>query len=464
MLARGAALGVCARAFENCVIGAGAVTGTDSELMPGISVWPGKKVPDACLCDTNVIWGANGQSSGFSGSQMRAKSPGEALRAAQAYAAHKKPREVLLARAPSAVASAIWHGCAAGLMAQGARVLDAGICTEPQLRYALGLMRVDGAMLASAESVTPFAADGCRLSLSDQRALSSLVARQDYPQPFSGITHPVTQSGRSEHAYVAMLAASFSANPARAPKVAVHSGDQYLLSLAERAIGRAGLTVRAEWEEEMMELEQGEIGVWLEDDGGRATFSWAEGMLSEHEAQLLAAWVNLERGETKLVVGMHVTRATEELAARYGAEVRYVSAARPVWERALAEKYPQQFRVQTDGLYFALAAISALTERELTLSKWLEGMPRVHRVVRSVHLDDELRGKVLRSLAEREQDIESEGGLWSKREGGWAWIAPDETRPECHIVTEALNAEFASELCDFFETSLKKAIEESGKP
>jgi phosphomannomutase len=61
---------------------------------------------------------------------MRTKGPMEALRAAQAFAAQKKPREVLLARAPSAVASALWHGCASGLMAQGARVLDAGVCTE----------------------------------------------------------------------------------------------------------------------------------------------------------------------------------------------------------------------------------------------------------------------------------------------------------------------------------------------
>lgn len=462
VLARGATLGVCARAFENCVVGAGATVGTDAELMPGICVWPGKKVPDAAIPDANVIWGWADQTGCFQMGAVRVKGPVEALRAAQAYAALKKPREVLLARAPSTVASAVWHGCASGLMAQGARVLDAGVCTEPQLRYALGLMRVDGALLAGPSTVTPFAADGCALSLSDQRALCSLISRQDYPQPFSGITHPVTQSGRSEHAYVAMLTAAFSADPKTAPPAAVYAADPYLLSLAERAFQRAGVSVRAEWEEELMELDEGEIGVWLSDDGGRATFSWADKKLSEPEAELLAAWVNLERGAAELVVGMQTTRAVEELAEKRGTKVRYAGAARPVWERALAGVYPEQFLIATDGIYFALAAVSALVKRETDLARWAATMPLVHRMTRSVHLDDGMRGKVLRTITEHEKDIESEGGLWVRRENGWAWIAPDETRPECHIVTESMSAEFASELCDFFETTLKKAIEEAG--
>jgi hypothetical protein len=362
---------------------------------------------------------------------------------------------------PSTVASALWHGCAAGLMAQGARVLDAGVCTEPQLRYALGLMRVDGALLAGSTRITPFAADGCALSLSDQRALCALLSRQDYPQPFSGITHPVTQSGRSEHAYVAMLASAFLADPAHAPPAAVYAADPYLLSLAERAFQRAGLTVRAEWEEEMMELHENEVGIWLSDEGGSATFSFGARKFSEPESQLLAAWVNLERGEAELVAGMQTTRAIEELAQGYGARVRYAGAARPSWERALAADYPSQFRIAVDGIYFALSALSALSAQELSLSGWAAAMPQVHRAIRSVPLGDHMRGKVLRTLAENERDIESEGGLWVGRENGWAWIAPDETRPECHILTEALSAEFATELCDFFETTLKKAIEES---
>ncbi|MGI6239042.1 MAG: sugar phosphate nucleotidyltransferase [Christensenellales bacterium] len=463
VLARGAALGPCASAYENCVLGAGAQVGADAELLPGVSVWPGKRVPDATVCDANVIWGAAAQASAFQGGAMRANTPTEALRIAQAYAAQMKPREALLARAPSAVASAIWHGCAAGLMAQGVRVIDAGICTEPQLRFALALMKVDGALLAGTEWATPYAADGCRLSIAQQRAVSALMARQDYPQPFSGITHPVTSSGRSEHAYVAMLASAFSAKAEGAPGVAVHANDPYLLSLAERAYQRTGLSMRAEWEDEMMELGAGEIGVWLEDGGASATLGWENERLSEPEMQLLHAWVHLEHGEKQLVCGLHMTRAIEELAARYDAQVQYAGAARPVWERALAQAHPEQFRTATDGIHLSLLAVAALIDRSMTLADWRASMPQVHRMTRAVRLDDDMRGQVMRTLAENDRDIETEGGLWIRREGGWAWIAPDETRPECRIVTEALSAEFASELCDFCETTLKKAIEESGK-
>ena len=42
-----------------------------------------------------------------------------------------------------------------------------------------------------------------------------------------------------------------------------------------------------------------------------------------------------------------------------------------------------------------------------------------------------------------------------EREGGWAWICPDEGKPRLRIVAEAQNEETARELCDFCEGRLK---------
>ena len=98
-----------------------------------------------------------------------------------------------------------------------------------------------------------------------------------------------------------------------APPLAVFAEDAHLLDLAEKALRRAGLRARCEWEEEMMELEGDEVGVWLDASGEAAAFSGADGSLLEAENQLLLAWTALEDGERVLFLPAGFTRAAEAL-------------------------------------------------------------------------------------------------------------------------------------------------------
>lgn len=455
---RDATLNPCARVYENCALGTGAVIGADAEVAPGVCVWPGKAVAEATLLDSNLVWGGISVSC-FRDGRLPVQLPSDALRCAQACAAALKPRELLLGRAPSAIASAVWHSCAAGLMAQGVRVLDAGVCTEPQLRYAMELVGADCALMALDDGVLPLEKGGVRISHDSQRSVCALMSRQDYPRPFTADAQPVVYSGRSEQAYIAMLAAAFCADPSLSPPVAVHSENPLLLTLAEQAFCRAGLSARFEWEAELMELFPGEVGVWLAPDGMSARFSHADGMLTAPQNELMQAWTALERGESILMLGDRATRSIADVAGRYGAEVRRVGSSRPALEKALAG-FPNQLRLATDGVYFALCAISALTENALTLSGWVSTMPRVHRIEKRVHIDDSLRGRALRRLTENSPRADVSSGLTIDRDGAFAWIAPDGDRPECAIVTEAWDIEAARELCDFCEFQLKKAAEE----
>lgn len=460
VLALDAKMNACARAFEGCVLGAGAVMGVDSELAPGVSLWPGKSLPSAVLCNSNIIWGAQNSASRFHEGAIFVSSPDEALRAAEACAVCLQPREVLLGRAPSTVAGAIWHSVAASLMAHSASVIDAGVCTEPQLRYAMSLMKADAAMLAASDRIIPLNKSACHLSDREQRTVNALIARQDFPRPFSGITHPVTASGRSEHAYTAMLAAAFTADASLCPPVAVHSSNQYLLSLAESAFTRAGVMARCEWEEELMELGPGEIGVWLDDEGSHAQFAHEGGMLTAAQNELLMAWTALEAGETQLCAGPRSTRGLNELADRYAALMTRLPGTHAPSEQALVEKSLLQFRLHTDGLYFAISALSALTCASLTLPCWLSTMPRMHRSERTLPLPDAKRGAVLRTLMEQESAFEAENGLNIDRKNAFAWICPDDEKPECRIITESMSMETANELCDFCENALRRAAEE----
>lgn len=454
VIGKAAKLSTCARVYENCVLGTGARLGIDSETAPGVCIWPGKSVADATLADSNVVWGAN-TASCFRNGTISVEYPGDALRGAQAYAGVFAPRELLLGRSASPTAAAVWHSCAAGLMAQGVSVIDAGICTEPQLRYTMSLMHTDCAIYVNGDSITPLYSVGIRIDHTLQRRVCALISRQDYPCPFSSEPCPIIYSGSSEKAYTAMLADAFCADPALAGAIAVHCENQLLLSIAEKAFYRAGLNARFEWEDELMELFPGETGIWLSPDGAHARFSHASGMLTSPQNELLIAWTAIEQGETELVVSGHAPRAISEIAQRRSVKIAAAGAGSASLEHALADK-PHQLRLHTDGIYLALSAISALTSNALTLTGWISTMPRVQRVEKRVRMDDSIRGHILRKLSENSPLA---GELYFERGNSQAWISPMDDAPECRIVSEAYDMEAARELCDFCESELQRAIE-----
>ena len=447
-----------AQAFEECVLGTGAHMQARSQLMPAVKLWPYKRVAEGERLQSNRVWGSRAEQ-GFVDGALPLSDPAQATRAAQALSASLQPREFVLARTRSAVSLALFHACAAGLMSQGVQVLDAGVSTLPQLRYTLEALGADGAALVEGEQLTPLNSLGAPLERRQRRQVNALLLRQDFSGPFAGITRAMLPAGRTELGYVADLARAFRARSARVAPLAVYAEDIHLLGLAERAFERAGLRARCEWEEELMELEEGEIGIRLSPDGQAASFSGADGALSEVEGQLLLAWTALEDGEQNLLLPPGFTRAAQTLCAQYGAQAQFAGVEAARWLNDLARQAPAQFRLHADGIYFALRALSALARADLTVEAWRTSMPHVHRASRVIELSSAERGRALRALSEAEADAEVGGGIRLNRDRGWAWICPDEQRPLCRIVTESADAEFAGELCDFCERALREHLE-----
>ena len=454
VLGTGAVLGEAAQAYEESVLGAGAVLGERAVLLPGVKLWPGKRCADGERLDANLVWGSR-REAGFAAGRLTLDGPAQAVRAAQALCATLKPRELLLGRMTGGAAGALWHAAASGAMAQGVRVLDAGACALPQLRHAQRTLRCDCAALVEDRGLMPLNALGARLPGRLQRAVAGQYARQDFAAPFSGDAPPI-EAVSTRGAYVADTAAAFAADASCAPPVALYAREEGLRSLAEEAFRRAGLYVRAEGDPAGMTLAPGEVGVCLEDGGERCALADERGMLTEGEQQLLLTWTLLSLGETTLLLPVQATRVAQSLALRRRARVEYVSGESAAWMNALAERSPAQFALHCDGIRAALAMLSALTEAGLTLEDWRRSMPAVSRRSRSVPIPPAQTGRILRAMARREQHVELGGGMRFSRDNGWAWICPDEARPQFRIVAEAASEETARELCDFCESELKR--------
>jgi hypothetical protein len=160
-------------------------------------------------------------------------------------------------------------GLCVGTLAHGARVWI-GVCTEPQLRYSLGLKRVDGGCWRGV-SVTPSRQTVRAFPIRSSGTVLPLVPA-GLPQPFFRDHHPVNPVGLSD-ILCAMLATAFLATQKRRPPPCVRAGP-YLLCPLPSGFQRAGLSVRANGKELMGRRTA--KSVYGSREGGSATFSLAK--------------------------------------------------------------------------------------------------------------------------------------------------------------------------------------------
>lgn len=448
-----------AQAFEESVIGEDSRIGARGCVKPGVRVWPGKRVPDGAVVFENLVWGQR-LARAFMGVSIRAVTPEDAVRAGRAIVWRQKPGNVLIGRATSSVAASQARALAAGLCSQGAQVYTIGECTLPQLRHVLSLMRLDAAVYAESDAMTPLYADGTPLTPPEKRKIEDTLNRQDMPRPYTGITRPISNVGRSDLGYLGFLK-SAAFGHVRRLRAAVYAQSEQLLYLADHAFQNAGFTARVEWEEELMELSANEIGVYLSASGEKAVFADEDGLLTDAQMELLTGWAMAEHGETTLYAPPDATRALDALGRSLGLKVVFASGDLATWARTLSQVSPFQYHMRFDGLFLSLHLLSRLNENALSLADFRARMPEVSRVSHHIDVDFPHRGEVMRRLSDAlPPEFEREDWFF-RGQHGCAWIRPDEERPYCTVTAEARDAEFAQEICDLFSGLLQKAADEA---
>ena len=451
VLAGGASLGEGAQAYEECVLGAGAETGARSVLMPGVKLWPCKRAAEGERLDANRVWG-HGREPGFSAGALAVEGPAEVTRAAQAWVAAMKPREVVMGHTADPAAEADWHAAAAGCMAQGVQVISVGQCTLPVLRHAQRRMQADAALLVDSGFVVPLNGLGARLTRSEQRSVALLNARQDYPRPIPEAVAPMMSDEAAVSAYIADVAARMTADPARLRPVSLRCDHPWALDVAQRVFSRAGVP-------EAGEPEPPALDIHLDTAGERCTLSDEYGPLTDAQTQMMTAWIALEHGDRSMLLPDNATRGIDALLRRYDARAEYVSGESSRWMNLLARRQPLQFELHFDGLIWAVEALSLLAEKEMSLSDWRRDMPEVYRSSRSLPLPQRQNGRVLHAFAQARPEAKLGGGVRLERPEGWAWVGAEEGLPHLKIIAEAASSETAAELCDFCEGELRRICE-----
>lgn len=270
----------------------------------------------------------------------------------------------------------------------------------------------------------------------------------------------MTALGRTDLPYIAAAAARFTTDAHFAPKILLGCGNGHVLQLAEAAFRRSGLTVRCEWNTVQLQPAGDELAFILSDSGEEAVPADADGPLSDIQCQLARAWTLLEGGARRLILPLHATRGIEAMARKYNAHLLYPSGETAAWMNAVAEREPEQFILQRDGISFALAFLALLAAKGLSLAQWRGELPGIYRSARMVRMPASQRSRLLRALAEDAPEAEMGGGLRLPMEEGWAWVSPGEDGGEMQVMAESASMEAAEELCGFFEGRLQALLEE----
>ncbi|MDO4549221.1 MAG: sugar phosphate nucleotidyltransferase [Clostridia bacterium] len=435
-------------AFEESVIGDGAVIGEGVTIMSSTRVWPHKFIEDGERVDRNVVWG-NGLSRSLVDGVFTLDSPARAVCDAQGYASALKFEKIVVARDASITSNAFHRAVIAGLMAQGAQVVDAQAQPLCVALYAQKLARAAGALYVARDCLIPFGEMGARLSRGECRLVKAALAREDYPTPFSAVTKPPITMSACDQGYMSQVLDAVSGSDMSRVRVAIFCRNDMVLSLAERVLRQSGASVRAEWEEEMMVPGPGEICVWLDERGQRADFADEHGMLTQPERTLLLCWAAVESGEGELILPRGTTRAVEELAERYGVTIRHTSCDDGAFQRELAQEHGVQLALHFDGIESATVVLARLAYANTTMRDALKTFSPLYRRARSVQMEPRDKGKLVNRLKEAIPDADVEDGVLIERDGGWAFINPCGDKRECLVTSEAATAEFARELCDF---------------
>lgn len=458
VLCEGAVLGAGSCAYEASVLGSRSRLGVGAQLMPAMRVWPRKEIPEYSRVEADIVWGS-GCALRFKNGRMPMQDPAQAVRFGQAMAEICGKEAVLLGTDGTAGAQACMQAASAGLIAQGAEVLEVRGVSLPVMRALCRALHADAAVYCSGAKMLPLTGAGAETPRETLRKIEKAIAREGMPTGIRQIDRMPRKIEGAQELYLGEIGAYFDRN-APGGQTAVFSPDEGLLVLAQRAFQRAGRACRTEWDADRMATRGGEWGVYLDEDGCIARLSQDGTHIDGTLLRMLLLWTALEAGELSIALNAGEPEAASALCEEYGARVLRVHSGPGEEQAALAKCSVLLLRLQTDGVFAALCATASLEKRGLSLVGWTELLPRMAVLSRVLPVDAAAKGRVLRAFAEEYPGAELGDGIRIRLQRGRVWLRPSSDSAECMLSCEAADMESARDLLGEYADKLLRAARE----
>jgi mannose-1-phosphate guanylyltransferase / phosphomannomutase len=484
------------RIQEGAAVGDEVVLGAQSQVMPGVRIYPYKEVESGAHIHESLIWESRASSAlfgkdGVTGLINVDLTPDVAVRLAQALGtALKRGSRVVASRESARACRTIKRAMITGLNAAGVEVADLRVLPSAVARHLMKTQGYDAGIHVGVSQSDPemiwirfFEQPGIQMSTGLEKDVEKHFNRRELRRvPFGDIgnvTYParvreqyaqdlLTQLDRDaieRRAYRVVVDYGYSASsfvlplmlgPLGVEAVSAHGFTTESTSTAfslRESIGQAKRLVGAIGADFGAVFDRAGDRLFLVDEQGRE-------VAADRTLLLLLRLVGEAGWQGKVAVPVTVTRRVEEIASGYGLEVVRTPAAPAELARA-ATAEGVVFAAAIGGVYIfpkflpaydAVASLCTLLELlapvQRPLSELVTEVPKSHVIHRQLACPWALKGLVMRVLTEqlKGRELDLTDGIKVLDERGWAEVLPDPDEPLVHIYAEGDTAEVSAEL------------------
>ena len=484
------------RIQEGAAVGDEVVLGAQSQVMPGVRIYPYKEVESGAHIHESLIWESRASSAlfgkdGVNGLINVDLTPDVAVRLAQALGtALKRGSRVVASRESARACRTIKRAMITGLNAAGVDVADLRVLPSAVARHLMKTQGYDAGIHVGISQSDPemiwirfFEQPGIQMSTGLEKEVEKHFNRRELRRvPFGDIGN-VTYPARVREQYAQDLLTQLDkdAIERRAYRVVVdygYSASSFVLPLmlgplGIEAVSAHGFTTEStstafSLRESIGQAKRlvgaigADLGAVFDRAGDRLFLVDEQGREIPADRTLLmflrlvgeAGW------QGKVAVPVTVTRRVEEIASGYGLEVvRTPAAPAELAKAATAEGVV--FAAAVGGVYIfpkflpaydAVASLCTLLELlapvQRPLSELVAEVPKSHVIHRQLACPWALKGLVMRVLTEqlKGRELDLTDGIKVLDERGWAEVLPDPDEPLVHIYAEGDTAEASAEL------------------
>lgn len=412
----------------------------------------------------------------------------EVSRLAANFARTTGSKQVLMARDPRYTGPMMLRAAAAGVMSQGATVVDYGIISTPALFRESRTKMLPAVMITASHNEPEFnglkfVVDGAGIG---REVFDAVVGGRK--QGEAGLASGGLKTGRRP-SYAEELVEKFGAGSCEGIRVAADLGGGAAISHAVFILRELGCSVTSLNDSygvftrkvdpvaddlsllrKVVRTQRCDIGLAFDCDGDRLVIVDSEGRKRTGDFMLTLALSQMLAGteERKVVVSLDTTRAVDDVVERSGGKVfrspvgeaNVVGAMRERGARLGGEgssggMIDGSFNYCRDSMLAALAIIRGLKERGKRL---YESVPAYHQERTALEIPRAKAVKALRKLAKGLDQVDESDGLKIFLPNGlWVLIRPSGTEDVVRVSAEARSAVKARRLVTAYAKRLREA-------
>ncbi|MCX7715517.1 MAG: sugar phosphate nucleotidyltransferase [Clostridia bacterium] len=466
-----------------CYVGNESIVGSKTEIgervhiNPSIKIWNNKIIDDDITVSSNLVSETHYGKNLFSEREILGEfnvniTPELILKLAAVYAGLCSNGKFAVSSGDNRASKLLYHAAIGGVLSAGATVYELGSSVCNITRAAVTQYKLSGGIHIQASDnsvmVELLNDKGANIQKDVQRKIELLLSRGDFSRCEYKDIKGIFDIRNFNAVYMQNLMKSFSFH--YSAKMLCNVDSKRLESIItgickhiKTQLGTLHLDMNNRQNIEKLKKiilkHNFEITASVAKSGMDITLFDEKGnLVSEDMLTVIKARIILEESKAKTVyVPISAPNIIETVAKKYGGQVVRTKTSLVDMMTAMSDDR-LQFMINFDAVFALFKICEYLNAHNMTLSMLCADIPDFYMTKKEVICPSDLKGEVIRSLIQKNQDkhLELSEGVKIFTDKGWALIIPDNSRSVCKIITQGVSAEFSNELADFYADEINK--------